>query len=60
VKLEFGAVAERLEPENLKPLQFEQRELLRNSGQLSVASCHSVNTRAGCPMFRVLCETWGF
>jgi hypothetical protein len=29
VELEFGAVAERLEPENLKLLQFEQRELLR-------------------------------
>ncbi len=41
VELEFGAVAERLEPENLKPLQFEQRELLENqwpvvSGQLPV------------------------
>jgi hypothetical protein len=32
VELEFGAVAERLEPENLKTLQFEQRVLLRNSG----------------------------
>ena len=39
VELEFGAVTERLEPENLKPLQFEQRELLRNSGQLS-AGCY--------------------
>ena len=28
MELEFGAVAERFEPENLKPLQFEQRELL--------------------------------
>jgi hypothetical protein len=33
MELEFGAVTERFEPENLKPLQFEQRELLRNSGQ---------------------------
>jgi hypothetical protein len=43
VELEFGAITERLEPENLKPLQFEQRELLRNSGQLSVASCQSLD-----------------
>src|SRR5438270_1596818 len=28
MELEFGAVAERLEPQNLKSLQFEQRELL--------------------------------
>ena len=42
VELELGAVAERLEPENLKPLQFEQRELLETCGQLSVASCQSV------------------
>jgi hypothetical protein len=42
MELEFGAVAERLEPENLKPLQFEQRGLLKNSGQLSAASCQSM------------------
>jgi hypothetical protein len=28
VKLEVGAVAKRFEAENLKPLQFKQRELL--------------------------------
>ena len=33
VELEFGAVTKRLEPENLKPLQFEQRGLLKNSGR---------------------------
>ena len=27
MELEFGAVTKRLEPENLKPLQFEQRLL---------------------------------
>jgi hypothetical protein len=43
VELEFGAVTERLEPENLKTLQFEQRKLLKNSGQLSVASSQSLD-----------------
>jgi len=39
VELEVGAVAKRFEPQNLKPLQFKQRELLgKNSDQLSVAS----------------------
>jgi hypothetical protein len=40
VKLEVGAVAKRFEAENLKPLQFKQRELLgKNSCQWSAASC---------------------
>src|SRR5208282_176339 len=42
VKLEFGAVAERLEAENLKPFQFQQRGLLKSSGQWSVAGCQFV------------------
>jgi hypothetical protein len=33
VEPEFRAVAKRLESENLKTLQFEQRELLKNNGQ---------------------------
>ncbi len=50
VELEFGAVAERLEPENLKSLQFEQRELLKNSG-----------SDFGCPILVALFATgWGF
>src|SRR5208283_2643280 len=45
VKLEVGAIAKRFEAENLKPLQFKQRELLgRNSGQLSAASCQFWNS----------------
>jgi len=35
MELEFRAVTERLEPENLKPLQFEQ--CINSSGQWSVA-----------------------
>jgi hypothetical protein len=31
VKLEFGAVAERFESENLKPFEFEQLLLLRGA-----------------------------
>jgi hypothetical protein len=33
VKLEFGPVAERCEPENLKLFQFEQRLLLGGIGR---------------------------
>jgi hypothetical protein len=51
VELEFGAVTERLEPENLKTLQFEQRELLKNqglgiSGQLFVGCAHCTTPTA--------------
>src|SRR5579862_9625742 len=48
VELEFGAITDRLEPENLEPLQFEQRELLgKTSCQLSVT--HRVS-RVSCVM----------
>jgi hypothetical protein len=48
VELEVGAVAERFESENLKPLQFKQRELLgKNRGQFSVTSCQ-LCLGAGC------------
>ena len=44
---DYGALAERFETENLKPLQFKQRGLLKSSGQLSVASCQlCCNARA--------------
>src|SRR5208282_5524228 len=39
MELEFGAVTERLEPQNLKSLQFEQRALLGPSGPFSGAIC---------------------
>jgi hypothetical protein len=48
VKLEVGAVAKRFEAENLKPLQFKQRELLgKNFGQLLPAACQQCCV-AGC------------
>ena len=43
VKLELGAVAERLEPENLQPFQFEQRKLLRSA----VRTCGAGASPAG-------------
>jgi hypothetical protein len=60
VELEFGAIAERLEPQNLKPLQFEQRELLRKSGQRLVASGESFDLASACQMLAHACLLTGF
>ena len=42
MKLQFGAVRERLEPENLQLLQFEQRKLLNLNGRPKKSSFTSV------------------